>query len=332
MIQRIAYLDIVKLVTIYLVILGHVLVMMKDGLIVGKRMIDFIYSFHMPLFMLLSGFFFSNKTLSMPFGTMLCTKSKQLLLPIITCTFICCLYLFLYRGNANYRDEIIGNSWFLKVLFIFYVLFWILKQTKINDWILILLSCFVLFVIPFGSTLQINLLWPFFLAGYLLKRYDVLEKIAGSWLTMALCVSLYVGSYSLQQHWDIPNYIPINIDTLPNKLLLILLRYVVAFCGCMSVILIIALVNRYIGNIDLFCRLAKYGRYTLGIYVLQTILVINIFPDTLAWYVESEWLLNAVIAPALSIGFLVLCLWLIQVISKNKTLDLLFFGGQYYKN
>lgn len=329
--QRIAYFDMVKLVTIYLVILGHVLAMMGYGYNVGDRLSIFIYSFHMPLFMLISGYFFSYKTLSMPFDKMLCTKGKQLLLPAIICTAICCLYLFLCRENANYRDEIIGNSWFLKVLFIYYVLFWILKHMRMNDWVLIILSSVVLFVIPFGSTLQVNLLWTFFLAGYLIKKYEVLEKIAGSLLTMVLFVSLYVGTYSLQRHWDIPNYTPINIDTLLNKSHLILLRYAVSFSGCMSVILIIALVSRYVGNRTMFSQLAKYGRYTLGIYVLQTILVINIFPDTLAWYVESECLLDAVIAPTLSIVFLVLCLWLIQVISKNKTLDFLFFGGQYYK-
>ena len=78
-------------------------------------------------------------------------------------------------------------------------------------------------------------------------------------------------------------------------------------------------------------KVATSGKYTLGIYCLQTILVANIFPDTLAWYVESEALLDLVIAPTLSVGFLALCLELIRVFSKNNILDLLFFGGQYYK-
>ena len=80
---------------------------------------------------------------------------------------------------------------------------------------------------------------------------------------------------------------------------------------------------------SLIGEIAQYGQWTLGVYVLQTILVINIFPDTLAWYVESEWLLDLIVAPLLSLAFLVLCLLLIRWISKNKALGLIFFGGQY---
>ena len=76
-------------------------------------------------------------------------------------------------------------------------------------------------------------------------------------------------------------------------------------------------------------EIAKYGQWTLGVYVLQTIIVEYIFHDTLAWYVESEWLLSFVVAPLLSIVFLTLCLLLIRWISKNKTLNFAFFGGQY---
>lgn len=327
---RIIYLDAVKLVTIYLVILGHVTQLMVHGWAVGEHLWKPIYSFHMPLFMVVSGFFVSDRMLKLSFANMLKAKATQLLLPALTCTFICCIYLYFVRDTTIFRDEIIGNSWFLKTLFVYYVLFWLLKQTNLNDWLLFSLSSIFLFLIPQGSSLQVNLLWPYFWSGYFLKKYRVFESIMGRWRIIVGFILLYIVTYSIQWYSDIPNIITINPESLHSQWHLILFRYLVAFCGSMSIISLVALIyNKY--NTQSLSVLSRFGKYTLGIYVLQTILVINIFPDTLAWYVEKEWLLDLIVAPMLSLGFLFLCLCLIHFLSKSKTLDFLFFGGQYYK-
>ena len=159
--KRIVYLDLVKLFTIYLVILGHVIAMMVNGYSVGGRLYAFIYSFHMPLFMLLSGYFVSSRLGEMPIVALIKKKGRQLLLPSITCTLICCVYICLTQEHPNYRDEMIGNSWFLKTLFVYYVLFGLLKRLPIDDWALCVVSCMALFVIPGCSSLQVNLLFPY---------------------------------------------------------------------------------------------------------------------------------------------------------------------------
>lgn len=329
--NRIAYLDAVKLVTIYLVILGHVTQMMVQGWTVGARLWQPIYSFHMSLFMLVSGYFVSNKTLRLSFAEMVKTKSLQLLLPVVTCTVVCCIYLYFARDDVSFRDEIIGNSWFLKTLFVYYVLFWLVKRTGLNDWLLFVCSCTFLFIVPLGSTLQVNLLWPYFWGGYFLKKYNVLEKLTGSWRVALLFLLLFMGAYALQCHLGIPNYIAIDCASLSHAVHLVLFRYLVAFSGCLCVISLVAWAYKSFGQSGQLIRLASYGKYTLGVYVLQTILVINLFPDTLAWYVESEWLLDLVVAPLLSLIFLFICLYLVHLLSTSRILDLLFFGGQYFK-
>lgn len=327
---RIQYLDLVKLFTIYLVIMGHVIAMMVNGYTVGGRMYALIYSFHMPLFMMLSGYFISNKTLSKTVPDFLLTKARQLLLPAITCTAICLLYLFIVREHVDVRSEIIGNSWFLKTLFVFYVLFYLIKKIPMNDWILLIVSCGLLFVIPHATTLQVNLIFPYFWGGYLLRRFQVLEKVSFKWKYAVFFVAAFAGCYSLQRYLGVPNYIGINIDSLQSQWHFILLRYVVAFSGCLATITLLSVLYNYCSKRgNMIGEIAKYGQWTLGVYVLQTILVINIFPDTLAWYVESEWQLDLIVAPLLSLAFLVLCLLLIRWISKNKALGLIIFGGQY---
>ncbi len=323
--------DAVKLLTIYLVILGHVTQMMIHGWSVGEHLWKLIYSFHMPLFMLLCGFFVSNRMLKLSFVDMLKAKSLQLLLPAVTCTVVCCIYLFFARDTVNFRDEIIGNSWFLKTLFIYYVLFWALKRTKINDWLLFAMSSIFLFLIPKGSSLQVNLLWPFFWTGYFLKKYELLDKIIGKWQFVIIFLLIYLSTYTLCWNMNIPNIITINPSTLYDQWHLIMFYYVVALSGCMCVIVILGWVYEKWQKAYCLNKIASYGKFTLGVYVLQTILVINIFPDTLAWYVESKWLLDLVVSPLLSLGFLFLCLCLIHLLSKKKFFDLILFGGQYYR-
>lgn len=328
---RIAYLDAVKLVTIYLVIMGHVTQMMVHGWTIGVHLWKPIYSFHMPLFMLVSGFFVSNRMLNLPFGKMIKAKAIQLLLPAATCTVVCCVYLYFARESVNYRDEIIGNSWFLKTLFVYFVLFWMLKRTRLNDWLIFALSCAFLFLVPKGSSLQVNLLWPYFWAGFFLKKYHILDKMIVRWQLVLVFFLLYTSTYAIQWFSDIPNIITINPETLYNQWYLILFRYIVAFSGSMFVILLVAWVYERWHDLSTLKKLATFGQYTLGVYTLQTILVNNVFPDSFAWCVENKWLLDLVVAPILSLGFLFVCLWLIHQLSKIKMLDLLFFGGQYYK-
>lgn len=306
--------------------------MMVNGYVVGEKLNSLIYSFHMPLFMLLSGFFVSSKSEDIPIINIVTKKAKQLLLPSITCTAICLLYLWLVREHVNIRVEIIGNSWFLKTLFVYYILFCVLRKTGLNIWLLMPLSCGVLFILPHASSLQANLLFPYFWGGYLIKRYKLLEKLTFSWSYAILSLLLFAGLYTLQRYWNIPNYVEINIITLQSQWYLILIRYCVAFAGSIATILTISIIYKSIKKYPITTKCARYGKWTLGIYILQTILVVNVFPDAQAWNVESEWLLDFVIVPLLSIAFLIVCIYLIHLISKNKTLDLIFFGGQYYNS
>lgn len=331
--QRIAYLDLVKLFTIYLVILGHVIGMMVNGYSVGGRLSAFIYSFHMPLFMLLSGYFVSSRSLEMPFLVLLKIKAQQLLLPAVTCTTICCIYLFFFRDDVKYRDEIIGNSWFLKILFVYYVLFYLLKLIHVNGWFLLVASCTVLFLIPHGSTLQLNLLFPYFWGGYMLKKYHVIRERTIICKNLAFFLLAFVALYVIQLKYRIPTYIPVNYETLWTQWHLILFRYMIGFAGCMSVIMGIAYIYKNIeANLPYMDKLAKYGQMTLGIYVLQTILVINVFPDVVKVDIQDKFIFNVIVAPSVAMGFLLLCLWLISICSKNRVVDLLLFGGQYYNS
>lgn len=151
--DRIAYLDFVKFVAILLVCVGHCYVMTPN---LDSIVRPIIYSFHMPLFMLVCGYF-SSRSLDIPMKTLIMKKGKQLLIPVVCCTIIT---IILFGGV--FREEIIGCVWFLKTLFVCYFIARLAKYIKIPIEIMFPLSWVILLIIPFGGTLMINFLYFFF--------------------------------------------------------------------------------------------------------------------------------------------------------------------------
>lgn len=163
--ERLDWLDILKCLVIYLVILGHVL----DSEVRSSP--DsygfYIYSFHMPLFFAISGsaFYLQNSRRNFNFLELLKNKSKSLLWPYLTLNIIA---IFIYYFNfgilaKNYNVsplfekiagifysnelEFLGPSnatWFLLTLFLVNIAFFLIAQ-YFNDKenLLIIASCII---------------------------------------------------------------------------------------------------------------------------------------------------------------------------------------------
>ncbi len=181
--------DILKGIGIFLVVLGHL--SFKN-----ENISHLIFSFHMPLFFVLSGFVFKRKKMSNFF----LSKFRRILIPYIFFSFISFLayYMLNFRTSIyTIKDFFIGTLlgisndyylawnvvlWFLSSIFLVNVLFNVFFRKK--RWIVLLflwLLGFILMynidaVLPFHikSTL---LAIPFFGFGILLKtNYKYLEN------------------------------------------------------------------------------------------------------------------------------------------------------------
>ena len=322
--KRIDYLDLTKTIAIYLVILGHCIFRLDRDLSTGGGIYEFIYSFHMPLFMMVSGLFVSS-SLKLDLKTLVTKKLKQLVIPAVTCTVISCLYFYIVRDSYNYRDEIIGNSWFLKTLFVYYVIFWLVKRIHLPDYVLCLLSCALLFLIPHSYSLQVNWLFPFFWMGFFYKKHhDAIESKLKYWSVLALIV--FITLYYCRSRMGFTNYIRIDYATMWTYYDRIIMNYIIAASGSLSVISLCHIFVRYCPK-----SVIRIGQFTLGIYTLQTILLANTFQDLIKNDLDNWVLLNIVVSPLLSLIIMGICVWTIKTISKNKNLDLVFFGGAYYQ-
>ena len=322
--QRLVYIDLAKLVAIYLVVLGHVIVRSFADEPYGDALYVSIYTFHMPLFMMMSGFFASS-VLKLDFCGLLRKRLVQLLLPAVSCTVICLAYFFFTSDTVDCRTEIIGNSWFLKTLFLCNVTFWLVKRVKLPDVALFLGSWLIILLIPHSYSLQYNWMYPFFWMGYFLRKHDwVLEKYCGkiavcSILLFAVCLTLkFAGHY--------------NIDLLPtldmpvSQLILLLFKFILGGVGSVMVIALCRLIcSRPRPFLE---RLAYFGRYTLGIYVTQSFLVVNVFHDIMP-ITCANTLLRDLVAILLSVVFTIMCVLVIRVLARVKLLDIVLYGGQY---
>ena len=99
---RIKWLDALKLFAIFLVLWGHAVQHLLSSEYWDEPVYRIIYSFHMPLFMTISGFF-GAKLFSIPFTSVLRRKFRQLLLPAISFALIYCI-IAICVGNSGGGD------------------------------------------------------------------------------------------------------------------------------------------------------------------------------------------------------------------------------------
>lgn len=105
--QRLHYIDIIKGIGIFLVVLGHVY---RDNVVQ-----NWLYSFHMPLFFMVSGWLFNyEKIKSVSFLEITKKKIRALMVPYVVFCSICFLYWCVLE--RYFRDFDQGPLWFLPVL------------------------------------------------------------------------------------------------------------------------------------------------------------------------------------------------------------------------
>lgn len=171
--------DNLKLFLILCVVVGHVIEIFIDESWVYRALFTFIYSFHMPAFIFISGLF-SKRTVD--------TNNIKKVLPYITLYFAVKILLFTVRAcctgetYASFLSEA-GLPWFMLSLFFMYVITMYTKRFK-PQWVLVgsvLLSVFAGYAIQSGgdflAVLRTINFYPFFYLGYKLNPDELAEKL-----------------------------------------------------------------------------------------------------------------------------------------------------------
>lgn len=170
--KRIYLFDNLKFLLILLVVVGHFATEFIDtkGF---KALFLFIYSFHMPLFIFISGLFYKDKNISKQVFTYL---SLGVLLKIVI--FIVKTFLQLKPGFDLFTTD--GIPWFMFALAAFVFLKHILKDC--NKWFVLsmslILACFAGFDKNIGDFLvlsRIIIYFPFYFVATIIRKEDLVK-------------------------------------------------------------------------------------------------------------------------------------------------------------
>lgn len=322
--QRIGYIDALKGFTILCVVLGHIVGLYfqvgayPESSELLHNVCKLIYMFHMPLFMMLSGYLYytayfnDNGTpdrnrvyrqiynqigfyiiLSIAIGV---TKA---LLSSLTSGVLIAEITFLDIALIWIRP--IDICWYLYVLIILYLIFSISRLTEINRWVLLAIFAATavysrVILIPWFEIRQTLYYAIFFFIGITGKKYRN-WIIGNKYLTIALFVAAFGSGVMI---WNEE----LNTSNYAN---LIYILNIVAALGISLSLWYVFEHIKFIGK----CRIWQLcGRHSLEIYAIHTFFVAGlrlVFPKIGIHNVYISIVLNLFISTTIPLLFSTLC-------------------------
>lgn len=213
---RFAYLDTAKAYLIFLVILGHVLIVLNPGYdkLYFTVVQEFIYVFHMPAFYVIHGVLFNNeKWKVIPALDFIKKRAYSLIVPYLFFEVIGIFWRAIFQQQSistGFLNMItircnVGADWFLPAMFIGSLLFIIyVKHTNRIYGIVSTVACFVFPMFMSGSQIAVvlgrgMLAYGFIMIGNLAKNLFVSEKSKSIlWLGVSLFATGITAIISLK--------------------------------------------------------------------------------------------------------------------------------------
>lgn len=323
-----------KLLASYLVILGHAL---ENDVIEGYQFIDFqnplclyIYSFHMPLFMILAGYF-SAPVLSGRTAVM--KRFRQLIIPCIPLA----AFPLIYGWHMP--------MWFLKSLFLCYAMtalctrYLMRRHHRTTGAALIALFILlapVITITPVISVGKPDFMLPFFILGAIVSRKKAhafhRRTFIASGMASVICLCLwnadYIWYHSPANYFSVVRAVRDGNHTLDTyNLWCCTMRFITG--ASVSLFLMNALRRmEHLLHRNMICtRISTLGRYSMHIYILQTffveqnILCIHYPPCSPAIY-------TYLLIPAISLGMFILCILTSMLLERITIVNALLFGNR----
>lgn len=340
--QRLIWADSQKGWLILLVILGHAIQSTLGKDCDNSHLWNLIYSFHMPAFMSMSGWLAfryatPSKSVNYNWGRYLNScmrRSYQLLIPYFVWTIVA----FFCKGE--YTLSSIGEMllfpdrsfWFLWVLFWICVIFCfaqlVASKLKVNEMLLILGTCLLLFGVMVGMEIRVlgfqflAYYFLFYTLGYCLHKYEdsaLLKGMYKPYYMIALAVLWAFLAWGWTMH-GLPSWMP-SIPLVPSALLQYAYR---GFTALVAIVVLIGVAPKLLNGTDkLNQMICALGVASLGLYVVHLSLmgyIVNgiqtIMPTINIWVC----VVVAFVA-ALTLSYLV-----VWMLGKNKHTARIFLG------
>ena len=368
--QRIQSIDILKLFAMFLVIWGHCVQFMLTSNHLDEPAFVYIYSFHMPLFLMVSGLFAHRSvTSARECGTWLLVKARQLLLPCIAWGLLMSFgNLLLPLINGTHPDKSLlstlwTNFWFLKSLFICFCLWYASLALLRKPWLAALVSILISQCIV---AQEVQWSYPSFVTGVLISAHlDDLRR----YRTPVALTALLIGGLLLlgwnKSYFLIPSVYTWQSSTPADCILNIVMRlyrYAVNISlslGFLSLFLNLDSLNTQHSTLNpqhstlnpqlstlnsqpstlntqpsTLNYLSSLGQLTLGIYIIHSLIIMvreRLCPTLLCCDSLNPWLFNIVVAPLVAAMLLLVSIGITRLIMRLPHLSFFFLGTPWPK-
>lgn len=315
--ERIGYIDSLRGFAIFLVVFGHIL----QGKVfpVAMPLHELIYSFHMPLFMFLSGLFAYKAEEAVKKGAAMTFLKKKMLLLIVPC-LIWSILMCIYKKENFFNDVILKGGfhyWFLFLLFIFFIIVVavsMVKNYKRIRLILFLLPWVAMYLLA-SDTVAAGVLnkesflhnYPFFIMAFYVGKNKGLINFISNWKIGIPCAIAFIVGYK---------YLLIDFNG----------------GGGIATLAIIALLFLFKNVVWLSENLVlkKWGNMTLEIYLIHYFLT-GLIPNTLTHIMGPNLFTLAsiqclFICTVCSIAIVQLCAYFYTAVNRKKRLRKILFG------
>lgn len=344
--KRSRYPDVVKGVAILLVVLGHNIQygsgedFYQQNMFFENKLFQFIYSFHMPLFIIISGYFFANTVTKYKAAEVIKDKAKTLLVPIAVWSMIpfgVGILSFDFSGEnlfgrlvALFTYSFLNNLWFLwGVLYCSALTLFVYKFCRDSLWIYLFIGIAPIVLPNAGKIFLYAYLFPYFVLGYLYRRWGMEEKvirvIRGKWcfpacivavLTYAVCLCFYN-----EQSFIYTSGISILGENGVSQIGIDIFRWVIGLLGTLLVLYLVFCMHDKVSPLE--NALVYLGQQSMGIYI------IDIFASNSVLLLATKSLgLHGFTLFIETIGMLMVCVTAVFVIGRIPLAKRMLFGGR----
>ena len=339
--KRSRYLDIIKAILIILVIIGHSIqygsgsTYLEKQLFFNNYLFKFIYSFHMPLFIMISGYLSYNSLNKNSLKETFISKFKSLIIPLFFWSiipFIINLEFYSIIESLKLFIAVFStNLWFLWSLFYINILVKLINKYFKDNIFIYILSFLITFILPNTFVIKYfniqfslySFLYFYFLIGYFYKKYNLEDKLNKLFNIKTLIINTIIFILLLIP-FSTNDYIyvsGINIIGNYKQLFIDLYRYLLGLLGSIELLLLIKLLLPKIKD-NLKDKLLYLGKNTLGVYIISSI----IHPYLLPIITKDLANINYLFIFIESIIILIISIIIIELIKKNKFLSKYLLG------
>lgn len=339
--------DILRGFAIILVILGHCIQegsgieFKQNAMYFSNEWYQFIYSFHMPLFMMISGYFawdsMERATEKREQWRLLGRRSKAMIIPIFgwTCFDYICIVLThgmkhpffdsLVIFIKNFILSMLTNAWFLWAVFWCFIIVFFMHYYLRDSIFLYVVGFLGLFFIPDGLGLgAYKYMMPYFIAAFYFHGWQNMIKQGKikdfTWIRKITCVSdwIWIAGFGIMfvilfLFFDENSFIYLSGYKLIGKNVLKQLeidfyRMLIGFVGSVFFILLWKKIRKLASNYT-FPVLSALGRNSLGIYMISGYLILQA-GAMLGEYFSPNYFLNilqAIVVVSFSFFLTVVC-------------------------